>query len=96
MRELLHWAVALLPADEIERARRYTIGARQIRRQSNAGQLAILADALLFGNGLEELREFDARIEAVSAAQMRDAAARWLDPARVVTGVVRGSPEAVD
>ncbi|NJD10058.1 MAG: insulinase family protein [Gemmatimonadetes bacterium] len=96
LRELLHWTVELLPADEIERAQRYTIGARQIRRQSNAGQLAVLADALMYGAGLEEIRAFEARIEAVTAEQMRAAAARWLDPGRLVTGVVRGSPERVD
>ena len=96
LRELRRWAVELLPAEEIERAKRYTIGARQIRRQSNAGQLAVLADAVLFGTGMAEVREFEARIEAVTAEEMRAAAARWLDPARVVAGVVRGSVERVD
>jgi predicted Zn-dependent peptidase len=56
----------------------------------------LLSEALLYGEGLAELREFEARIEAVSGAQMQDAAARWLDPARLVVGVVRGGPEGVD
>jgi len=96
LHELLRWTTETLPARDLERAKRYTIGARQIRRQSNAGQLAVLADALLFGGGTTELREYEARVEALNAEQIRAAAARWLDPDRMVAGVVRGSPDAVD
>ena len=96
LRELLRWTTELLPAADLERAKRYTIGARQIRRQSNAGQLAILAEALLFGGGTTELREYEARIAGVTPEEIRAAAARWLDVKRLVVGVVRGSSEAVD
>src|SRR5690606_2897850 len=44
-------------ADELVRAQRYTVGAWQIRGQTNAAQLGDLADALLLGRGLAELRE---------------------------------------
>jgi len=96
LRELLACAAERLPGAELERSQRYTIGARQIRRQSNAGQLAMLADAIMFGRGLAELREFESRIMAVTVEEIRDAAARWLDPGRLVTGVVRGSTDALD
>jgi zinc protease len=94
VRELLRCAAERLPEDELERSKRYTIGAWQIRRQTNARQLADLADAVLFGAGLEELRDFEVRVRAVSAEDVRAAAERWLDPARLVVGVVRGGARA--
>ncbi|HEX9109318.1 MAG TPA: pitrilysin family protein, partial [Longimicrobiales bacterium] len=78
-------------AEELERAIRYTIGAWQIRSQTNGAQLSDLAGALLLGPGLAELREHEARIRAVSAPSILEAARRFLDPARVVEGIVRGS-----
>jgi predicted Zn-dependent peptidase len=75
----------------VERARRYLIGAWQIHQQTNGARLADLMDVLLVGEGLAELRSFEARIRRVSAEGMRAAAERWLDPARMVEGVVRGS-----
>jgi zinc protease len=79
------------PAEEdVERSRRYTIGAWQIRTQTNAAQLSELAGALLLGHGLEEIRTFEDRIRGVSRDQLREAAARWFDPERLVEGVVHG------
>lgn len=80
------------PIDEqdVDRARRYSIGARRIRRQTNAAQLGDLVDALLLGRGLAELRDYEQRIEALDGNILRAAADRWLDPSRVVEGVVRG------
>ncbi|HSJ14479.1 MAG TPA: pitrilysin family protein [Longimicrobiales bacterium] len=88
--ELLRSAEERVSDTELERARRFTIGAWQIRRQTNGRQLADLADALRYGRGIEELREFEARVQAVDAEGLRAAAERWLDPARLVTGTVRG------
>jgi zinc protease len=90
VRELLRCAEERVPDDEVERARRYTIGAWQIRRQTNGRQLADLSDALRFGGGPAELREFEERVLAVDAEMMRAAAERWFHPDRVVTGTVRG------
>src|SRR5690606_29059835 len=39
--------------DEVDRARRYLVGARRIRRQTNGAQLMDLMNALLVGRGLE-------------------------------------------
>jgi len=81
-------------AEELERAIRYTIGAWQIRSQTNGAQLSDLAGALLLGHGLPELREHEARIRAVTADSILDAARRFLDPARLVEGIVRGTGKA--
>jgi len=76
--------------DELERARRYTLGAWDIRRQTSAALAADLVGALVIGSGLDELRRFRDRIRAVTAQDVREAAGRWLDPGRAVIGVVRG------
>lgn len=78
-------------AEELARAQRYTIGAWQIRGQTNAAQLGDLADALLLGRGLAELREFEAAIGAVTAESILDLAHRCFDPQRLIEGIVRGS-----
>lgn len=88
--ELLRTATEPLPEDELERARRYMIGTWQIRQQTNGSQLGDLAGALLLGEGLAELREHEARIRAVDAAAVQQAAQRWLREDQVVTGIVRG------
>lgn len=77
-------------ADELERAKRYTIGAWQIRQQTNTAQLGNLLGALVFGSGLEDIREFEDRIRAVTPEAILAVARRDFDPARVVQGVVRG------
>jgi zinc protease len=81
----------LLPAAELERAREYTIGSWQIRAQTNSAQLSDLANALLIGRGLPEIREFEERVRAVTAQQIRDAAQRYFDTGRLVEAVVRGT-----
>ncbi|HUF50068.1 MAG TPA: pitrilysin family protein [Longimicrobiales bacterium] len=80
-----------LEEDELERARRYMIGAHQIRQQTHARQLADLAGAILLGAGLAELREHEQRLRAVTTEQVRAAAERWLVPDRVIEAVVRGN-----
>ena len=77
--------------EELERARRYLIGTHQIAQQSGASVLGDLVDAWLFGAGLHEVREFESRIRAVSAADVLAVSAAYFDPARVVEGVVRGT-----
>ncbi len=77
--------------DELERARRYTVGSWQIRTQSNAAQLSELAAALMLGGGLEEIRELESRIRGVTREHVQEATRRWFDPERLVEGVVRGT-----
>jgi zinc protease len=80
--------------DELERARRYTIGSWHIRTQTNAAQLSDLAAALMIGEGLAEITEFEARTRAIRRDDVLAAARRWFDETRVVEGVVRGSLSA--
>ena len=81
----------LLPDDDVERAKRYMIGSWQIRAQTNGAQLTDLVNALLIGPGLSELREYEDRVRAVTAAQIRDAAQRYLLDDKMVRAVVRGA-----
>lgn len=76
--------------DEIERARRYTIGTWQIRRQTAGARLMDLTSALLLGEGLAEIRDFEDRIRKVTTDEIRAAMGRFFDPDRVVEGIVRG------
>ncbi|MBW3553270.1 MAG: insulinase family protein [Gemmatimonadetes bacterium] len=78
--------------EELERARTYTVGAWQIRTQTNASQLSELAGALLLGSGLDEIRQFESRIRAVGRDEAAEAARTWLDPDRLVEGAVLGRP----
>jgi zinc protease len=91
LRELMQLGEELLPEADIVRAQRYLIGTWQIGQQTNARQLAELAQALLLGEGIAELREHEERIRAVTGERIRAAAARWLTPDRLVEGIVRGS-----
>jgi zinc protease len=79
---------------ELQRAKQYLIGTWEIRRQTNGAQLSDLALALLLGNGLQELREFTDRINAITTHDVRAAAERYFDRSRVVEAVVRGSAHA--
>ena len=76
-------------ASELEQAQTYAIGVHAIRQQSVSAVLGDLVDAYLFGE-LRELSEFDARVRAVTAAQMQEIARRYFDGSRRVEGVIRG------
>lgn len=88
--EMLRLSDAGVAADELERARRYALGAWSIRRQTTSALLSDLIGALVIGAGLEEIRRFPDRVAAVSIEGIRDAASRWLDPDLAVFGIVRG------
>jgi zinc protease len=76
-------------AEELERAQTYAVGVHQIRRQSGAAVLEEIADAFMFGS-LSELDEIDAKVRAVTLADIQRAARRYFDPDRRVEGIVRG------
>ncbi len=80
---------ALVSPEELERARRYAIGAWQIRQASGAAVLSDLADAFLWGR-LEEIARYPKDLAKVTPDRMRTLAARWFDPERRIEGVVRG------
>jgi zinc protease len=76
--------------DELARAVNYLAGQALVQRQTASAVAGEIADAWLVGGGLAELADPAARFRAVTADQVRDLAARCLDPARRVEGIVRG------
>ncbi len=88
--ELLRLRTEPLDEEELERARRYTLGSWQIRTQTNGAQLSELARALMLGDGVPEVREYEDRVRAVTREHVLEAARRWFDPDRLVEGAVHG------
>jgi zinc protease len=82
-------------ADELERAKIYAIGTRAIRQENGSAVLGDLVDAWLYGEGLHEIDEYDARIRAVTAADIREVARRYFVEDHRVEGVVRGVVKTV-
>ncbi|MGQ0642241.1 MAG: M16 family metallopeptidase [Gemmatimonadaceae bacterium] len=78
-------------ATELERATSYLVGSHAIARQSGAAVLGEIVDAWLLGEGLSELDDYERRIRAVTAADIRALAIDSFDANRRVEGVVRGS-----
>lgn len=77
--------------EELDRARRYLIGAHAIAQQSGSSVMGDLVDAWLFGEGLRERHEEVARIASVTAADVLRMAQASFDPTRVAEGLVRGT-----
>jgi zinc protease len=80
----------LVSEEEMSRAKEYVVGSHAISQESGGAQLGEMLDAWMFGEGLHELLEYDARMRAVTADQMRDVAREYFDPERRVEGIVRG------
>jgi zinc protease len=80
------------PVSEIElaRAKEYVVGSHAISQESGGALLAEMLDAWMFGSGLGEILEYDSRVRAVTADQMRAVARKYFDPKRRVEGIVRG------
>ena len=89
--ELLKLRQEKIAESDVDRARRYLIGRRQIRLQTNGARLAEVSRAVLLGRGVRDLEEYESRILAVTAEEIRETARRWFDESRLVEGVVRGS-----
>jgi zinc protease len=77
-------------AEELSRAKEYVVGTHAISQESGGALLGEMLDAWMFGGGLGELLEYDTRVRAVTADQMRDVAQKYFDPKRRVEGIVRG------
>jgi zinc protease len=58
--------------------------------QSSSVLLGEMLDAWLFGEGLEELDQFESRVNAVTAHDIQAYAQSAFDPERRVEGIVRG------
>ena len=81
--------------DELERAKTYAIGTRAIRQENGSAVLGDLVDAWLYGAGLYEIDEHDARIRAVTPAEIREVARRYFVEDHRVEGIVRGVVKTV-
>jgi zinc protease len=81
-------------AKELEQAQTYAIGTHAIRQQSGGAVLGDMVDAWMFGR-LSDLAEYDARVRAVTAQQMRQIARTYFDESRRVEGIIRGVGKAV-
>ena len=82
-------------AAELERAKRFAVGANAIRRESAGAIMADLADAWLFGDSLAEIARYESAVMAVTAAEVQAVAGASFDPARRVEVVIRGTGRAV-
>ena len=90
LREFAKLREAEVSPEELTQAKSYALGTHAIRQQSGGAVLSELVDAWLVGTGLEELDEFEERVLAVSAWEMRELAERYFDEGRLVEGIVRG------
>jgi zinc protease len=86
---------APVTAAELERAKRFAVGANAIRRESAGAIMADLADAWLFGDSLAEIARYESAVMAVTAAEVQAVAGASFDPARRVEVVIRGTGRAV-
>jgi len=80
---------------ELEQAKEYAIGTHAIRSQSGGSLLGELIDAWLFGRGLSEIDEHDARIRRVTASDMQEVANRYFAEIALVQSVIRGRARSV-
>jgi zinc protease len=76
--------------EELRRAQEYAIGTHAIRQQSGGSVLGDIIDAWLYGPGLSELGEYEARVRALTPQQLQDVARRYFDEGVRVEGIVRG------
>ena len=82
-------------AEELARAKRYSIGSHAIRRESGASVLAEMLDAWMYGSGLGELEEYESRVESVTAAEILALAQKYFVADKRVEGIVRGVGKTV-
>jgi len=80
-----------LTAEEIQRARSFTLGTYPILLQSNQSRALSYAVAELQEKGMEEVQAYPSRIRAVTDQDVNDAAREFLTPDRYALGVLRGS-----
>ncbi|MBK1708747.1 MULTISPECIES: pitrilysin family protein [Marichromatium] len=91
MRETLERFIAEGPTeDELDAARRNITGGFPLRIDSNGDIVQYLAMIGFYDLPLDHLARFAERVEAVDAAQIRDAFARRVDPERMVLVQVGG------
>ena len=81
-------ATTAVGESELEDAKRYLLGSIVLSLQPQAGLAAYLTNLLGQGLELDYIRTLPTRVAAVTAAQVREAAATYLGPAHLVSVVV--------
>lgn len=76
------------PPEELERVKNYAIGTFVLGNASRAGLIGQLASIDLHGLPESYLTEYVTRVQSVTPEQVRDAAQKYLDPARMTLVVV--------
>jgi len=92
--ELGRMAALEVGKEELEAVQRYLTGLMALRIQSQRGLAATLGRLVAFGLGVDYLKDYPRRINAVTTADVLDAAARYMAPARLV-GVLVGDASRI-
>jgi zinc protease len=87
--ELAKIAAQPVPKAELERAKRYLVGAHEISLQRRAALASTLAFHECYGLGWDEYRRYAAGITAVTAAEVQRVARVYLDAHRSVLATVK-------
>lgn len=88
--ELMRFRESPPEAHELARAVSYLAGQAQVQRQTASAVAGEVLEAWILGTGLEELADPGAPFRAVTGPAIQELAARYLDPALRVEGIVRG------
>ncbi len=91
LREFARLRQEPVTSEELERAKTYATGTHAIAQQSGAVVVSEIIDAWVYGEGLSELDEWEARIRDVTAADIQRLAITYFDDARRVEGIIRGT-----
>jgi zinc protease len=86
--ELGRIATTGVSVDELEAARRYSIGSFLVRTATQGGLASTVAAFAVTGTGPGYLTEYPARIARTTKAEVDEAAARYLAPSRMATVIV--------
>jgi zinc protease len=78
-----------VPKMELERAKRYLVGAHEISLQRRSALASTLAFHEAYGVGWDEYRRYAPGILAVSAADVQRIAKKYLDPRRAVVATIK-------
>jgi zinc protease len=77
--------------EEVERARRFTLGMHSIALQGNSQRAFRYADAEVRGLGMEAVQTYPDRLAAVGYEEIHDAIWRYVDPDQCAMGILRGA-----
>jgi zinc protease len=78
-----------VPKAELERAKRYLVGAHEISLQRRAALASTLAFHECYGLGWDEYRRYSAGILAVGAADVQRVARKYLDPRHAIVATIK-------